>query len=340
MVHVTAMGAGGARNIQRCDGGGHQANRSHCHQAAERHARDAAGQAKARGFQKKGPQHAGAGGAERAQDADLLAAAHHRDRNRVVDQERTDDQGDVAQDPQIPAERGEHAAVLFGAGPLRREHDACRQGGAEDRFPLIDGAPGRHVDQNAVERCAAAEQAGGGGEIHNDGIRPRCRQCPARCTPPDSSLTMRRRRSPGRRPASLPVHMESLRWNSAAPALPAGRGGVRQHVHTDERDYAIGVRNHGIVLDAGSEPECVGQERQAGEGVGRDAAGRRHFEIAAAGEGLDRRAERPRSRFARQFDGEDHGDAERHRRDHQRGADRLAGERPQDEPVKDLQVRH
>ena len=126
---------GRAGDIQRLHRRGHQPHRAHGHQASERHAGNAPGQAQAGGFQQKGRQHATTRRAERAQDSDLLPPPHHRNRNRVVDQKRADHQRDVAQHPQIPSERGEHAAVLVRTGALRRQSHARGQGGAQRSPP-------------------------------------------------------------------------------------------------------------------------------------------------------------------------------------------------------------
>ena len=75
------------------------------------------GEPEADGLPRNAPSTAATCRAQRAHDADLRPPPHHRNRNRVVDQKRADHQRDVAQHPQIPAERGQHAPVLSVRAP-------------------------------------------------------------------------------------------------------------------------------------------------------------------------------------------------------------------------------
>jgi hypothetical protein len=68
---------------------------------------------------RKASHHGSAGRAQGPHDADLRAPADHRHRDGVVDQKGSDHEGDVAQHPKVPSERGEHAPVLIGARALR-----------------------------------------------------------------------------------------------------------------------------------------------------------------------------------------------------------------------------
>jgi len=118
------------------------------------------------------------------------------------------------------------------------------------------------------------------------------------------------------------------------------RDAVRQHVDPQKGYYTIGRGDDGIVFDARPEFQRVGKHRQAGQDLGWNTPGSRHFEVAAACQRLDRGAEGSGGSFARQFNRKDDGHAERHRGDHQRRAPAFTRERPQDEAVENLQVRH
>ena len=86
-------------------------------QTPQRNPGDTAGQAKARGFAEERRKDAATRRAQGPQDADFETAPDDGNRNRVVDEERPDDQRDVAQHSQIPAKRRQHPAILgrFGA---------------------------------------------------------------------------------------------------------------------------------------------------------------------------------------------------------------------------------
>jgi len=55
-----------------------------------------------------------------------------------------------------------------------------------------------------------------------------------------------------------------------------------QHIDSDERHHAIGGGDDGEVFNARPKFERIGEKRQAREDFGGDAAGGRHFEVAAA----------------------------------------------------------
>ena len=94
----------------------------------------------------------GARGAERAQQAELARALGDRDRERVEDDERADEQRDVGENQQERAQEAELGfevrgllGGLFGAGADRHRG---RQGGAHAAAQLVGGDArlGRHVD--------------------------------------------------------------------------------------------------------------------------------------------------------------------------------------------------
>ena len=85
-------------------------------QAAKEHAQSRARDSEERGFRQKQCKHGGARGADGAEDTDFRAAADHAHGNRVVDEEGSHHQRNVAEDAQVPAEGAEHALVLRAAG--------------------------------------------------------------------------------------------------------------------------------------------------------------------------------------------------------------------------------
>ncbi|MBP1634524.1 MAG: hypothetical protein H6Q10_1098, partial [Acidobacteria bacterium] len=116
-----------AADVERLDRRGHQRDGARRHDPPQRDAEQPAGKAEERRLEQEGQQHHPARGAEGAGDPDLRPAPDDRDRYRVVDQERADDEGDVAQDAQVPPEGREHRAVLLGAGAAGPDLDPARQ---------------------------------------------------------------------------------------------------------------------------------------------------------------------------------------------------------------------
>ena len=113
------------------------------------------------GFAEKDQQHAARTGAEGAQNADFGAPPHHAHGDRVVDQERADQQRDVTQDAQIPAKSPQHAAVLFAARAGRLDVPGGGNGGLDQALDVC-GVFARREERLRCDRaCRTCREAAG-----------------------------------------------------------------------------------------------------------------------------------------------------------------------------------
>ena len=75
--------------------------------------------------------------AQRAHNPDLRTPPDHGNRNRVVNEKRSDDERNITQQPQIPPKRRQHAAILIRARALRANLHSGWQNGAQTLLPLV-----------------------------------------------------------------------------------------------------------------------------------------------------------------------------------------------------------
>ena len=107
-----------AGDVKRIDCGRQQPHCSRRQQASERNGQDRAHAAKQRRLQPERPPAPVRGSRPARARADLGAPAHHRNRNRVVDEKCPDQQRDIAEDAQVPPKCRQHAPVRMRSGCL------------------------------------------------------------------------------------------------------------------------------------------------------------------------------------------------------------------------------
>ncbi len=105
MPGVNFNRCGAAADIKVLDCGAQQTYCTDGQQSSDEDAGKSADESKAGGFAQKRAKHIRSAGAKSAHDSNLGAAAHHRHRDGVEDQERSDHQSDVAKNAQVPAKR-------------------------------------------------------------------------------------------------------------------------------------------------------------------------------------------------------------------------------------------
>ena len=162
--------SGRAADVEGFDRAGHQLDGAIGENASQRETKQGSQEAEKPGFQQNRRQHSSAGGAERAQNADLGASPNDRHRDGVVDQERPDYQRDVTQHAQVPAEGAEHLLVLSGAGALRPQGDPVGDRAAQQGFPTALDFLAGNADFNAVEPPGAPHHPLSKGNVHHDEI--------------------------------------------------------------------------------------------------------------------------------------------------------------------------
>src|SRR5579872_764681 len=157
-----------AADVERFDGGSNQLHGETRQKSSQSNSNDGAEQTEPCSLAQESGEHAGASCAESAQNADLIPAANDGYRNGVVDEKRAHHEGDVTQDPEIPAKGGEHPPVLAGVRALTSHNDAGRKRVPKNSFPVFERAIRRSLDENTVEQSVAAQQTSGWGEVHDD----------------------------------------------------------------------------------------------------------------------------------------------------------------------------
>ena len=85
-------------------------------------------------------------------------------------QERTDDQGDVAQDPQIPAKSRHHAPVLIRSASLRTNLHAFRQGLAQALLPCFQRRMIGHANEHAIDATGFSKLLLSLSDVHDDDV--------------------------------------------------------------------------------------------------------------------------------------------------------------------------
>ena len=120
-------GTGTTADVEGFNGERHQLYGARSHKAAKRKSKKSAGQAEAGSFAKKGAEDSGAATAESAHNPDFVTATNDGNGNCVVDEESADDQGDITEQTQIPAEGSKHFTIFVGGGALRVDVDARGQ---------------------------------------------------------------------------------------------------------------------------------------------------------------------------------------------------------------------
>ena len=99
---------------------------------------------------RKQPEHPARLAPKRAHNSDFRAPPHHGNRNCVVDQKCSDDQRDIAQQPQIPAKCRQHLAIFFRAGRLADEFPRPRQNALQLVLPFLNISALGNLDKNAI----------------------------------------------------------------------------------------------------------------------------------------------------------------------------------------------
>src|SRR5262249_11474893 len=108
------------------------------HEASEDEAESGSGESQEYSFAEEQEKNGAARRAQRAQDTDFHAATDDADGDGVVDEERSDDERDIAEDPQVPAEGAQHAAVFFAARAGFIQLVPWRKGGADLAFSGVE----------------------------------------------------------------------------------------------------------------------------------------------------------------------------------------------------------
>ena len=176
----------GAQSDQRHFPGKHDGSRPaadierlDCDETSELRFRPARGRARSqavrqrprnRPLRRETPQEQPGEGAQRAQNPDLRASPHNGNRDRVVDQECADDKGDIAQDPQIPTERGKHFPVLLRSSAEGRQRQPGPNALRSIRFNPFDRRARRDFDQDAIDETVTAERLCGRRQVHRDDV--------------------------------------------------------------------------------------------------------------------------------------------------------------------------
>ena len=169
-VSSTGPPAGG---VERVDRFAHRADRALRQHPAQRHAHHRARHTEQQSLRQKDRQHGNAAGADSPQNADFGAPPHHADRNRVVDQEGSHQQRDVAEGAQIQPEGAQHGLVFLAAGARLFDQISRRQGGAKHALHTAAVLSVRHRDIDAVQLAVAIEKFLAGGDVHQQElVRP------------------------------------------------------------------------------------------------------------------------------------------------------------------------
>ena len=108
-----------------------------------------------------------AGGAERAQDADLRAALRDGDGERVVDDEHADEEREHAGDVHHHGVDAEQRFELLAAARGRLDGEAGAEQCGQCGLALLQGDAVLEADIDAVEVAAAAEHVLGGVDVHD-----------------------------------------------------------------------------------------------------------------------------------------------------------------------------
>ena len=148
---------GTARRVERVHGAGDQLHGPARQETSESKSQGRARQPEQRRLRQEQREHRGSRSADRAQDADLRTAPHHAYGDRVVDQERADYQGNVAQHAQVPPEGAHHALILLAARAGLSDEIRTRQHGADLPLDPVEIFAGADGDVDAVELAVAPE---------------------------------------------------------------------------------------------------------------------------------------------------------------------------------------
>ena len=333
--------------------------REHAHGTRGQHAAQGQGgerteRAEERGFEKECGHHGGAACSQSAHDADVGAAADDRDRDRVVDEKGADQQGDVAENSQVPTEGCEHLAVGCGLGPLRAEQDADGERSLQRALPVVQilgtVGLGRNPDEDAVDAAKLPGRLLRGTDVHQDGVRSYLRGVLHEAAHGinvrlvvDEELDLfangfaKAAGHPDR--VGIVEVLESFAHGLILDR-PAGGLGLADHVDSDQRDRLAGGDDGDVIFDAGADVQCVGQGGEPRDERLGDSAGRCDLEVVLAGERLHGGMEGAGGGVTCKIDGDDGGIAQCDGEEDQQRAPGLANEGAKDQPVQQCHATH
>jgi len=311
--------------VRRTGAGRLVVKRAFTEQAPQQSPESGAGRAEQQGFREKEQKNREARGAQRAQDSDFTAPAHHADRDGVVDQERAYNQRNIAQHPQVPVEGAQHVLVLFAARAGPFDQVRGRKQGADGGFDARQVLTGVERNIDAVEFAVAVEKLLRVGDIDGDEFG-----APGIGDVRDGKHVR----------AATEVDGE-LRRVIEAPGEGFGenrRGRKSDGIDAVER-HGADTGDIGLGFENGGEVRVDGKRIEAAEPLFIDAAVSEDFEIGLPGDGGERGAEGAGGGVAGEIDRDDDGNPESHRENGERGAQPVAAQRAQNEGAEELHAR-
>src|SRR5581483_3746597 len=255
---------------------------------------------------------------------DLAAPPHDAHGDRVVDQERADDQRNIAEHAKVPTERAQHALVFVAARAGLFDQISRGQKLAYGPLYAREVFGRRERDVDAVQFSEAAQRLLRGGDIEHDELRAR---------PVDGA---------DHRHRDLPAVQVEADGGGAAEAI---RQLLRQYgalfaqqVEAVQR-HRSDVANGGLRFHYRREADVVRERIERGHPALVDSAVGANLEVGPAGEGLHGRPEGARGGVTGEVDGYDHGDSEGDGENRQAGAQQVAPERAEDQRPKQSHAR-
>ncbi len=305
------------RNCHRCRRAGDE-NRVHSignhtdhgarQHASQRDSDEGSDHAEHCGFAQENREDAARAYAERAQNAYLRSSPHHAHRDRVVNEECAHQQRNITQYLQIPAERPQHALVLFAASARR-----CYVIGERHRLAnhflharRIFSWVNRHFD--AVDPAIGIEQLLGDRDVHRD---------PAHALADHYFLHLKTRRTVP--PAQFDIVPGPPAESLCRVAGYNGHLRIDERFHAEQRDRALPI-NRNRLLNHRCKLRIHRQRRQLCHDALIDATIRGDLVVHGANQRSHRGLERPGCGVARQIDRDHDGNAERDGKNRQSAA--------------------
>ena len=331
---------------KRVDGGRQQAHCACRKQASQRNSDRRSHEPEQCRFRHKCDQHGAAARAESADGSDIGAPAHHRNRDRVVDEKGSDQQSNVAENAKIPSKGRKHAPISGGLAALRIQDDAGGQHRPQPLLPRVDIRLIRHLQKNSIHAAALARCQLRRGDIHHDCVSAYPGGVGDESAhrivvnliidqQADSVPDLSPRRACNPDGVGIVDVVESISLAEVTSSFDCCRLFASATMSIPISGTASPVADHGcVILYARTDAKRIGHSRQSAHDCLRHSSGSRHLKIVVAGQRLHRRAERSRRGIARQVDRQHHRHTERDRGDHQQRSCAFAKRRPDDKSEK------